>query len=482
MRSEQKNIFCKNLIKIVANTIKTEKMLSLNDSVLIGVSGGPDSLALLDILRELAQDFNLKLAIAHLNHGLRQTESDKDADFVISLAKKAGLPCYIKKADVFRYQKKNGLSLEEAARDVRYEFFKDLLKIHGFNKIALGHQANDNAELILMYLLRGSGPLGITGIPPVRENQIIRPLIEIKKKDILLYLKYRNIQFRIDKSNSDLDHTRNRIRHQLIPDLQKHYNPKIISALNRLGKITRAENNWQNNIIEDIFKVCLLDQSSEKISLSIIKLSEIHLAARRRVIRMAIYAIKGDLKQITASHVETICNLIDNYCLNARLDLPGGLRVIRQDRQLFIKAKALAENFITPHWEQQLKLDLLPFSLHFLKEAGTWLRFSETRLDNLPDIRKTGPNIAFFDMAKINFPLKVRALRLGDRFSPLGMRGSQKIKKFFINNKISVSARKNAFILQDQEHIIWLVGYRIAEYAKITINSKSVLMAEFFLA
>ena len=481
MRPEQKNIFCKKLIKAVAFIIKTEKMLSLNDSVLIGVSGGPDSVALLDILSVLAGDFNLKLAIAHLNHGLRKTESDKDAEFVISLAKKAGLPCYIKKADVFSYQKNNRLSLEEAARDVRYDFFKDLLKTHAFNKIALGHQANDNAELILMYLLRGSGPLGITGIPPVRD-QIIRPLIEIKKNDLLLYLKYKNIQFRIDKSNRDLRHTRNRIRHQLIPDLQKLYNPKIISALNRLGKITRAEDNWQSNIIDDIFKACLLNQSSGKISLSIIKLADIHLAARRRIIRKAIYAIKGDLKQITAGHVEAVCNLITNDRLKSRLNLPGGIIIIRQDRQLFIKAMALAENFINPHWEHHFQLDSLPFSLHFLKEANAWLRFSETRVDNLPDIRKTGPNIAFFDSAKIIFPLKARCLKPGDRFSPLGMRGSQKIKKFFINNKISESARKKAFILHDQERIIWLVGYRIAQSAKITITSKSVLKVEFFLA
>ncbi|MBU1163704.1 MAG: tRNA lysidine(34) synthetase TilS, partial [Proteobacteria bacterium] len=205
------------LIKTVGATIKAYRMIEPGDSVIVGVSGGPDSVALLHIILSLAQQFSLRVGVAHLNHSLRQKDSDDDAEFVESLARKFDLPCYIKKEDVSKYRHEKKLSLEEAARIVRYRFFESVAEKYMFNKIALGHNAEDNAELVIMRLLRGSGPLGISGIPPVRNGKIIRPLIKLTKSELLEFLAVNELKFVLDKSNNDQRYLRNRIRHHLIP-------------------------------------------------------------------------------------------------------------------------------------------------------------------------------------------------------------------------------------------------------------------------
>ena len=214
------NIHNDKLIQTVGQTITAYDMLKSEDSVIIGVSGGPDSVGLLHILIALAPRFSLRLGIAHLNHCLRHVESDNDAKFVASLSRTLDLPCYIQKEDVRKYQVENKLSMEEAARQVRYTFLKNVAKRNGFNKIALGHHREDNAELVLMNLFRGSGPLGLSGIPPVRDNEIIRPLINSQRSEIIDFLKINRFEYTSDASNKDAKYLRNKIRHHLIPQLK----------------------------------------------------------------------------------------------------------------------------------------------------------------------------------------------------------------------------------------------------------------------
>ena len=195
-------------------------MVQNGDAVLVAVSGGADSVALVYILLELAPQYSFRMAIAHLNHCLREKESDRDEAFVASLAKKLELPFYIGREDVLRYQKRHRLSLEDAARQVRYRFYDSIAAKYGYGKIALGHHADDNAELVLMNLLRGSGPLGLSGIPPVRDNRIVRPLINLRRSEIMDYAAVKKLDYVTDSSNWNLKFHRNKIRARLIPQLK----------------------------------------------------------------------------------------------------------------------------------------------------------------------------------------------------------------------------------------------------------------------
>lgn len=473
-------------IHSVEQTVKAFEMFKPKDSVLVGVSGGPDSVALLYVLLALASTFSLRIGVAHLNHCLRQDDSDKDAEFVASLARKLNLPCYITKKDVRRYQQKNKLSLEEAARSVRYAFLNNVAERNRFNKIALGHHSDDNAELVLMYIFRGSGPLGISGIPPKRDEKIVRPLIRSTRSEVIEFLSENRLRYVSDSSNTDRKYLRNKIRHELIPSLKASYNPRITETLNRLASIIRREDEWIEDIITPIFEKSALAVEGDKIVLSVQRLDGIHIAAKRRVIRKAIKRIKGDLRRITLTHIDSTISLLEKGPAYACLDLPDRIRIRKKRNILILSREKSALRSLdvksidgeTLFFEYKISK---PGAL-FIKEINTQLKLSETGIENLHDVHGTGHQIAFFDMDNLAFPLVVRNFRPGDRFTPLGMTGTQKVKKYFINNKVPRTERERCPLLLSQGKIIWVVGYRIDDFVKIKSSTKNVLKAELFLA
>jgi tRNA(Ile)-lysidine synthase len=277
----------RRILETVKRTIAEYEMVVSGTAVLVGVSGGPDSVALLHILQHLTCEYGLRLAVAHLNHGLRK-EADDEAEFVATLSAGLGLACFIKKEDVSHYRHRHRLSLEEAARIRRYAFYDDIAARHHFDKIALGHQADDNAELVLMFMIRGSGPVGFAGIPPVRAGRIIRPLIRLPRRDILDYLKTVGLAYVTDHSNRDMRFMRNRIRSHLVPLLRRSYNPKISAALNRLADIQREEQDWIEGIVDTLYRDVRLTDDANRLHLSITQLMRQPKAAQRRIIRKAI--------------------------------------------------------------------------------------------------------------------------------------------------------------------------------------------------
>lgn len=474
------------LLNTVEKTITAYGMFQPDDSVLVGVSGGPDSVALLHLLLILAPRFSISLGVAHLNHCLREKDSEHDAEFVASLAKKLDLPLYIYKEDVREYQHKHKLSLEEAARHVRYAFYNNVAEKNDYNKIALGHHSDDNAELVLMYLFRGSGPLGISGMPPVRDEKIVRPLIKLTRSEIINYLNKNGIKYVSDKTNKDIRHLRNRIRHHLIPLLKKSYNPRIIESLNRLALIMRCEDEWIEDAINHIYQNSVLNLKEDKIVLSVPKLDSIHPAIKRRIIRKAIEKIKGNLRRITYLHINNAITLLQSGPTYGSLDLPDRIRVSRDnDIIIFSKEKNALRRLNVKSIEHEaisFKYKILKPGLIFLKEIGMHLTFSEIGIEDLPDLRRTGHNVAFFDMDSIRFPLNLRNFQPGDRFNPLGMTGTQKVKKYFINKKVQRVKRASCPILLSQEKIIWVVGHRIDDSVKIQPSTSNVLKVELFLA
>jgi len=485
----------KKIVRIVEATIKNHRMFEPKDSVLVGVSGGPDSVALLHVLLKISSGLSLTLGVAHLNHGIRSSDSDRDAEFVASLAGKFKLPFYIKKKDVLSYKKHHKLSLEEAGRRVRYEFFHQIAGENKYNKIALGHQGNDNAELVLMYLFRGSGPVGISGIPPVRDNLsqygiIVRPFLGLTRHEIMDYLAVKKLEYVIDTSNEDTKFLRNKVRSKLIPLIKESYNPRIIETVNRLSSIIRSDEEWIEDIITPFYEDILLYSKEKEIVLSIPKLVRIHIAPKRRVIRRAIENTKGDLRRITFSHIASVIKLLERVPAFGSLDLPGSITVTRKEDTLYITSGEKVRSKTGPDL-QNIERPLFEYTIHkpgsspeslCIKETGSRLRFSVISPKNITDIQSAGQQVAFFDMSKLVFPLVVRNFRHGDRFTPFGMIGSQKLKKYFINNKISRTKRANCPVLLSANKIIWVVGHRQDEFGKVTQSTENVLKVQLSLA
>src|SRR3989339_867742 len=320
----------KKFHRSVASTVREFKMLESKDSILVAVSGGPDSVALLLSLLHLKQAYDLSIGIAHLNHRLRGEDSLKDEEFVRDLAEQFRLPFFCEQQDVAAYAGRHRLSVEEAGREVRYDFFSRTANHHGYDKIALGHNKNDNAELVLMNLLRGSGPKGLSGIPPVRDHRYIRPLIRMTKQEILDFLKAEGQAFRMDGSNTDTAYIRNAVRLRLIPVLESDFNPDIVDALDGFSHILRQEEDYLDTEAEKYFQACLIEKQTAFLSFSKQRLSRLHPAMVNRVIRKGIGMMKTDLRRISLGHMNDILDFCFHRVSGNSLDLPGRIRIYKK--------------------------------------------------------------------------------------------------------------------------------------------------------
>ena len=464
-------------------TITQYDMIQKGEAILVGVSGGPDSMALLHALMALSDFMDLRLGVAHLNHCLRQAAADNDEKFVVAVAKKYELPVFAEKKNILQEREKTGFSIEEAGREARYHFFNTVCRKKAFDKIAVGHHQDDNAELILLNLLRGSGPVGIGGIPPIRKK-IIRPLIRIPRTEIIDYIESQKIDYVIDQSNDDEQFARNKIRHHLMPLLKKIYNPKIAETLTRMGTILQSEEEWIGALVKPLFDQAVLNSDGQKIKLSISTLLAFHMAAQRRVIRKAILKIKKNLRRITFLHIDAIIQLITAGQTDARLDLPDQIRVLKIADQLIIQKETKNLRAVKPTTEEAKPIffEYLLYSASaesqdtvYIHEIKTRISFNKTTPAQIQNLAGQGEFTAFFDWDRLEFPLIIRNVRSGDRFSPLGMAGTQKLKKFFNNHKIDSFKRATTPIFLSGNMIIWVGGFRIADPVKVTPETKTIL-------
>jgi tRNA(Ile)-lysidine synthase len=458
-------------VAAVEMAVCRHRMLESGDTVLVGVSGGPDSVALLHCLVALSGKWALHLVVGHLNHRLRGEAADQEAAFVERLASRLGVPCEVGSRDVASYSAEHRLSIQEAARAVRYAFYEDVAAGHGARKIALGHQADDNAESILIYLLRGTGPRGLAGIPPVRDGRFIRPLIDLSRTQIVQFLEQRGFEYVRDDSNLDPKYLRTRIRHELLPLLKDNFNPKIVHALTRLASIVRQEEDFLNLQTRGVFQEVVLEQKMNRLTLSASGLARLHSALLQRLVRQAVLSVRGNLKRLGHSHVEAVVRLVRGPLPSGRLDLPNGVWVVRDRDEVAFSLESLES---TPVFEY----DITGPGTTLIQEIGTCVRLSVCDVNEVVVTAKHRGATAFFDLQAVSFPVVVRSLREGDRFRPLGMSGSQKLKAFFINHKIPRSARHRCPLLLSGGRIVWVGGYRIDDSAKITEKTRRVLIAE----
>jgi tRNA(Ile)-lysidine synthase len=480
--TKSRNTISRRLRHKVIRTVHRYRMFDPGDRVLCGVSGGPDSVALVHVLHRLASHFSIHLGIAHVDHQLRGKNGEADARFVKDLARTWNMDCHSTAENVEAHRRALGVSTEEAARRVRYGFFDRICREHHYNKSALGHQADDNAEQVLMDLLRGSGKTGLSGIAPVRKRRYVRPLIRLTRSEIIAYLAAEGLAYRTDETNTDTRFLRNRIRHELIPVLSSDYNPNISHNLNRMAGLFREEEAWIDEIITSLFQKCLLREEEGAIHLSASSLRALPTAPRRRIIRKSIERIKGDLRRITFTHIEDTCHIL-NRPPGRRLDLPGEIRITTSGEILHIFGNPeLFQSETSTGKTPDFGRELPGVGTYALSEFGLKLRLSLLPENVHPNFENAGQFTAFFDMGRVGFPLSVRNCHPGDRFTPLGTSGSQKLSKWFIDHKVPAGERTRFPLLLWKEKILWVMGHRTDEFAQVTAETQSVLKAELFLA
>jgi tRNA(Ile)-lysidine synthase len=327
-----------SLIDKVRQTIRQYKLINKAEKIVIGVSGGPDSLALLYVLKALQKEWRAALHIAHLNHMLRGRESQGDAEFVVRLAQKLNIPVTMRKINLAGL--KQGGSAEEIARKARLEFLFAVARKNKAHKIALGHNSDDQAETVLMRVIRGSGLLGLSGILPKRKINnfiIIRPLIEIPRREITNFLKAKKIKPRIDATNSEEIYFRNRIRHKLLPELRR-YNPNIRQVLANTAQNIAADYDYLLETSRRAF--ANLRTGKGKVKLSIVKFLKLHPALQNIVLRLAYSELKGDTRRLTYQHIKEVKDLIYSRPCGAIVDLPSSIFVIKNHRYFSFKQKA----------------------------------------------------------------------------------------------------------------------------------------------
>jgi tRNA(Ile)-lysidine synthase len=325
------------MIKRIRKTISECSLLEQGDHVLIAVSGGPDSVALLRVMVILSSEYELRLTTAHLNHGLRGAEAQREEGFVKELCAGLGIACLCKTVDIGMLQKGRGMSLEQIGREERYRFLDEAAETCGAGKIATGHHRDDQAETVLMNLLRGCGPEGLKGILPMREGRIIRPLLHVGRAEILVFLNREGLQYMTDSSNLNPLFLRNRIRHEFIPELAQKYNPGIVEALSHTAEIIRKEDDYLRVVVRQILSQWGVVPGAGEIRLPLPTLLNLHEALQVRVIKSLLEAAATPGYGIAYRHVEAVQAFARKpRSRRASLDLPGLIRVEREGELLKI--------------------------------------------------------------------------------------------------------------------------------------------------
>jgi tRNA(Ile)-lysidine synthase len=455
-------------VQKVKHTISRHQMISEGDSVIVAVSGGPDSVCLLHILHELKDELQIDLVVAHFDHGLRPAEDEHETAFSRRLAQSLNLPFETAKGHLLA--KRTLGSREEVAREARYSFLEKVRKKHKAQKIALGHNLNDQAETILMRLLRGSGPSGLTGIPPCRGDEIIRPLIEIERTEIQKYLKAEKLLSVTDSSNLQTDYLRNKIRLDLMPVL-KEQQPQLASLLGQTAEILRDEDDYLKRIAEAWIKKEVTRNPDNTLQLSIASFMGLPVALRRRVTRTVIGILKNNLRRISWDHIEAIQRLAQAEKPQTALALPGGLAVKRTYEYL-IFSTSVKRNPRPFHY----RLD--GSGIYDFKKIGRSLSVEELKNTKGIRLRETSWT-AFLDAEKIHFPLTLRTFKAGDRFMPFGMKGHKKLKDFFVDLKVPLEQRYSTPILCCEDTLVWVCGFRIDDRFKVTPKTRKVMKLIF---
>lgn len=453
----------------VLSTINKYKLIEKGDKIVLGLSGGPDSVCLLHILNRLKDDLDIEVYAAHLNHQIRGIEAQKDALYISKLCEEMGVTFFLKSVNVPKYCKENGLSLEEGARKLRYEMFYEIKQKTKSNKIAIGHNLNDQAETVLMRMMRGTGLQGLKGIDYIRDEVIIRPILDIERSDIEAYCELYNLNPRIDQTNLQSIYTRNKIRLELLPYMKDNFNPNIIQSIVRMSNSLRIDNDYIEQESSVKFKeVSNLQDNTVEINLK--NYINLHCAIKVRVLRNAVKHILGDIKLLDQKHIEDILDLEDSSKIGKMITLPRGVFVYRKKDSIILTTKEIVNE------EIDFCYNIPSDGFIKVKELGIIIESKKMTADRYRSM-KADKTSKGFDFNKIKGGIIVRSRRQGDKVKLAT--GSKKIKDLFIDLKIPREDRCRIPIITDDEGIMCVGDYKISENYKVDSETKEVLKISF---
>ncbi|NOT51266.1 MAG: tRNA lysidine(34) synthetase TilS [Chitinophagaceae bacterium] len=436
-----------NLLQQFKDHIKANDLFSPKDKLLLAVSGGVDSVGLCELCKQAGYDF----VIAHCNFMLRGGESKRDEQFVRSLSDKYNVPVYARSFSTEEYAEENKLSIQEAARKIRYEYFDILIKDDIARYLLTAHHADDNIETLLMNFLRGTGLRGLTGIP-AKNGYIRRPLLPFSKEELISFAKENELEFVEDSSNQSSKYTRNFFRNELIPAIEKVYPQVKENLLNNIGRFSEAEQLCRQSI--DLHKKNLIEQKGNEFHIPVLKLKQ------AMPLRSIIYEIISDFN-FTANQTSEVIGLLDSE--TGKYVASSTHRVIRNRNWLIISPLELtaSSNIVIEEGigNVQYAMGNLQLAVMDVKDC------------QLP----TANSAACLDLTTISFPLLLRKWKQGDYFYPLGMKKKKKLARFFIDNKFSTPQKENAWVIESDKKIVWVVGHRIDDRCKVTDKTKKTL-------
>ncbi|MBU0675694.1 MAG: tRNA lysidine(34) synthetase TilS [Proteobacteria bacterium] len=457
--------------------IRRHGLVKAGDVLVVGVSGGADSMALLQVLARLAPDLNLGLVVATVDHGLRPAETVREIALVEQTARELGLDFFVKALPVRTYAEKHGLSLEEAARDLRYDFLAETARQVGARCIGVAHTADDQAEGVLLRLIRGTGRAGLGGMKPLSDLQVIRPFLEIPKQRLLEYLAQRGIPYLEDSSNSDPVYLRNRVRHILLPLLVEKFNPAIRATLNRTATIFRDEDTVLDTLAEQGFLQVVDWQEADppQAGIKIGELLLLPLALQRRVVEKVLLRM-GSAPSF--ARVEELIALAGSGRNSGDLHLHHGLRVGRREGLIYFyfpQGRVVGKGRLPEARPGEDCEVVLPgVGVYLLPQSGRQVRVSFS--DQLPSPKELREGLTeFLDAELITFPLEVRSPRPGDQFYPLGGKGHKKVAAFLADLKIPVRERGREMILTSNGRILAILGRRIDHNFRLTSATRRVM-------
>ena len=461
------------LLDHVKRAIDHHHLLDKGDRLIVGVSAGVDSMVLLHLLNVFRQPFDLSLIVAHVNHGIRPKESEAEAELVQKESERLGLTFEYGLFNAKEFQKTRGISLQDAARRIRFHYYGVLLQKYSANKIALGHNADDQVETVLLRLMRGSGLKGLKGILPIREGRVIRPLLEVWRREIESFAQEMKIPYLLDSSNLKENYLRNHIRLTLIPLIEREYQPNFKEIVLRTSGILREEDDYLERGAEEAYHE-IVQEEKDALSFKLSKYQSLHPAIQWRVLqKMWIRMDKGgiEIEVREGIDVDQIYKKLGQFNPSFLLELSHGVSLEKR-YDLVTMRKGWAK--LVPPFEVELTVP----GRTYIEEIKRNVVIEEIgRNDEIEDLYRL-PDMALFDYQNLQFPLKVRNFRPGDRFQPLGLKGTQKLKEFFIDHKIPKFERPRIPLLISGEMIAWIVGYRINERVKVTEKTQRVLKAE----
>ena len=444
-----------DMMKKVLDFVNKNNILEHGDSVILGVSGGADSVCMLHLLNSLKEDLGIELTVVHVNHGIRGIEAEQDAEFVEHISEELGVECKIFHIDIPAIATQKKMSEEEAGRIERYAVFESVAEEIGANKIAVAHNLNDNSETVLFNLFRGSKLKGMTGIP-VKREKIIRPLLCLTRKEIEEYLEKHHLDYCIDSTNKETEYSRNKLRLDILPYIKENINSKaeehIVNTAQSLREIYDYIECQTDEAYENYVKNNIILNESKDLPSVILK----------EVVRRWIFNNTGSLKDITATHIDMVISLLHNS-VSKKIEIPCSFIIKKGYQGIELGEREEPKKKIGQVLLEDNKINQVEyFSVSFEK--------SSINKENVPDLMYT----KWFDYDKIN-NLLLRSRQPGDYIIIDKKGGKKKLKDYFIDEKVPREKRDEILLLADGSHIVWIVGYRISEYFKVSDETKNII-------